>query len=168
MPALNKNSIDTLVELAIVPRHLILSNNNVPKWSVTRYRGGSRCSRPFGKNRSIPPSRKRLRPQLSGFFIPRFQKSRLAANNGAGTRVQSRPWGPTERRSGPVRNGRWIRAGNGERVRKKRRSPIVVRHSRRPFSVHCLAFISCTYTPRLQCDRLRLPAFSALRLFTNP
>lgn len=72
--ALNKNSIDTLVELAIVPRHLILSNNNVPKWPVTRYRGGSRCSRPFGKNRSIPPSRKGWRPQLSGFFIPRFRK----------------------------------------------------------------------------------------------
>lgn len=62
----------------------------------------------------------------------------------------SNPWGPTERRSGPVRNGRWIRAGNGERVRKKRRSPIVVRHSRRPFSVHCLAFIPCAYTPRLR------------------
>lgn len=150
--ALHKNSIATLVELAIVPRHLILSNNNVPKWQVTRYRGGSRCSRPFGKNRSILHLEKAAGASRNypDSLFPGFE-SRDWRPTTEPTRGSNRVHGgpPSEDPAPFAMGGGGFARETRRTFRKKRRSSIVVRHSRRPFSVHCLAFVPCTCTPRL-------------------
>lgn len=67
----------------------------------------------------------------------------------------SNPWGPTERRSGPVRNGRWDSRGK----RRTRPEEAAIAHCRSPFSTAIQRAL-----PRLHSMRLHTspspPAFS--------